>query len=207
MAAALLICIALCAAPAIYSSMQGMLRLHLLTKPLTTILIIVLAASLPATQPAPYRALILAGLVFSLAGDIFLMLPRGLFTAGLAAFFIAHLCYIAAFWRLPLQALWALPVYALYVVVLMRSLWRRIGVLTGAVLGYAVIISLMSWLAWSRYVALPSQAALLAGIGSLLFIASDSILAYDRFVGMAGNQSLGILVTYYAAQTLIALSV
>ena len=35
-----------------------------------------------------------AGLLFSLAGDIFLMLPKERFTAGLAAFLLAHLAYI-----------------------------------------------------------------------------------------------------------------
>ena len=35
-----------------------------------------------------------AGLIFSLAGDIFLMLPKERFVAGLVAFLLAHLAYI-----------------------------------------------------------------------------------------------------------------
>ena len=36
--------------------------------------------------------------MFSLAGDVLLMLPRDQFVAGLSAFLVAHLCYIAGFW-------------------------------------------------------------------------------------------------------------
>src|SRR5690606_39451064 len=36
-------------------------------------------------------------LVFSVAGDIFLVLPQNRFLAGLVSFFLAHLMYIAAF--------------------------------------------------------------------------------------------------------------
>ncbi|MQB01909.1 MAG: hypothetical protein GEU78_16820, partial [Actinobacteria bacterium] len=41
--------------------------------------------------------LLFAALLFSLAGDVFLMLPRDLFVAGLVSFLGAHVCYIVAF--------------------------------------------------------------------------------------------------------------
>lgn len=63
-------------------------------KPLATLLLLALALSLPATS-AGYRLAVLCGLVFSTAGDIFLMLPRDRFVAGLASFLIAHLFYNA----------------------------------------------------------------------------------------------------------------
>ena len=37
------------------------------------------------------------GLVFSLAGDIFLMLPKNLFLPGLVSFLIAHMMYLIGF--------------------------------------------------------------------------------------------------------------
>jgi hypothetical protein len=56
---------------------------------------LILAIARP--RPSP-RALRLAlGLIFSLAGDIFLMLPTDRFREGLASFLAAHVCYIAAF--------------------------------------------------------------------------------------------------------------
>jgi uncharacterized membrane protein YhhN len=66
-------------------------------KPLTTTLIIILA--LMATEPVSpfYQAMIVIGLVFSLGGDIFLMLPSDRFIGGLVSFLIAHLFYIVAF--------------------------------------------------------------------------------------------------------------
>ena len=62
-------------------------------KPLATLLVVALALSLPAASPA-YRWAVVAGLAFSTAGDIFLMLPRERFVAGLLSFLVAHLFYI-----------------------------------------------------------------------------------------------------------------
>ena len=64
-------------------------------KPLTMVVLIgaVLALGDPASEAA--RWWLLAGLVCSLAGDVFLMLDD-LFVPGLASFLIGHLCYIAA---------------------------------------------------------------------------------------------------------------
>src|SRR5207248_7365578 len=62
-------------------------------------------------KPAALAALVVAGsvlhpydgttrwwfvvaLVFSLAGDVFLMLPRDLFVAGLASFLVGHVAYV-----------------------------------------------------------------------------------------------------------------
>jgi uncharacterized membrane protein YhhN len=67
-----------------------------LFKPLATLLILALALSLPAAR-ADYARLIAAGLLLSTAGDVFLMLPRDRFVAGLASFLVAHLCYVWAF--------------------------------------------------------------------------------------------------------------
>ncbi len=44
------------------------------------------------------RVWFVAALVFSLAGDVFLMLPTDRFVAGLAAFLVAHVCYVGGFW-------------------------------------------------------------------------------------------------------------
>jgi uncharacterized membrane protein YhhN len=66
-------------------------------KPLTTLLIIVLALQMHGETTPRYFHLVAAGLVFSLAGDVFLMLPKDRFVAGLLSFLIAHLLYILAF--------------------------------------------------------------------------------------------------------------
>src|SRR3970040_1399630 len=82
---------------AIYGEMVGRRRLVYVFKPLTTVLIIALAAQLPAEAASRYRAAVLAGLVLSLAGDVFLMLPGDRFIAGVAPSLAAHLSSLTAF--------------------------------------------------------------------------------------------------------------
>src|SRR3954467_9277384 len=67
-----------------------------LFKPLTIIFIIVIAIQPKHPVSAFYGYAILAGLVLSLVGDIFLMLPDEQFIAGLVSFLLAHICYITA---------------------------------------------------------------------------------------------------------------
>src|SRR5512136_1237152 len=66
-------------------------------KPLTTILIILTACMADVSFSLPYQRFILSGLLFSLAGDVFLMLPEDRFIPGLVSFLIAHVFYITAF--------------------------------------------------------------------------------------------------------------
>ncbi len=67
-------------------------------KPLTTLLIIAHAWRRGADAPAA-RRFVLAGLWFSLLGDVALMWPQHGFVPGLVAFLIAHVLYIVAFTR------------------------------------------------------------------------------------------------------------
>ncbi|HEX8282375.1 MAG TPA: lysoplasmalogenase [Pyrinomonadaceae bacterium] len=178
-------------------------------KPLTTALIIVVALQAKHAAVAPgYRPLIVAGLVCSLAGDVFLMLPRERFVAGLVSFLIAHLFYVAAF-ALDGGArpsAWAAVPLALYGVLMLRLLWAGLGKLKVPVVVYVAVILLMAWAAASRWLAVGDGGSASAFAGSLLFVASDTALAWNRFRGeFAAAQAL-ILGTYFPAQLLIALS-
>jgi uncharacterized membrane protein YhhN len=51
------------------------------------------------------------------------------------------------------------------------------------------------------------RSARLAAIGAVLFMVSDSLLAWDRFAGGVPARALLVLGTYYAAQWCIARSV
>jgi uncharacterized membrane protein YhhN len=65
-------------------------------KPATLAALIGVAVTLdPSVSPA-VRAWMVAGLVFSLGGDVFLMLDERWFVAGLASFLIGHISYIVA---------------------------------------------------------------------------------------------------------------
>jgi len=178
-------------------------------KPLTTGLILAIALVAPGPAPPVYRALIVAGLAFSLAGDVFLMLPSDRFLAGLASFLIAHLIYIGAFteaagFQLSLATL--LPVAGVGGV-LLRILWPHLGGQRIAVTAYLLVIATMGWQALAQWTAVREGWAFCAFLGAALFLASDAALALDRFRGTFARAPLAVLGTYYPAQWLIALSV
>ena len=178
-------------------------------KPLTTVLVILVALSARTPVPAAYKALVLAGLLASLAGDVFLMLPEKWFPAGLVSFLAAHVLYILAFRPGPGQALSApvlLP-FLIYGLLIFRMLAPGLGKLKLPVLVYTAAITAMAWLAACRYVYMGGTKPLLAFAGAVLFLISDSVLAYDRFGRRIGPAQIIILGTYFPAQLLIALSV
>ncbi|MGD8278049.1 MAG: lysoplasmalogenase [Gemmatimonadota bacterium] len=177
-------------------------------KPLTTSLLLLLACS-PGAAGDRYALAIVTGLTLSLAGDVFLMLPRDRFVAGLVSFLLAHVAYLIAFTAGVSFA--GAPVvfvpYAAVGVVVLAILWRDLGRLRGPVTLYVVVIMAMASQAVARALALQTTAAILAAAGAALFVASDTILAFDRFRQRFRSARLLVLVTYVLAQWLIALSV
>jgi len=177
-------------------------------KPLATLALVALV--LRTTPGSRYRNWIAAGLSASLAGDILLMLPQGLFVAGLAAFLAAHLCYITAFAsdgagrNAPLLP--AVPVFGV-AIALLWYLWPSLGDLRLPVACYVAVISTMSWQAIARWRVLGTHHALLAAAGSVCFLMSDSALAIRKFAAPYPGATLVILATYYVAQWGLALSV
>lgn len=179
-----------------------------LCKPLTTGLILLIAALRPAPADSLYHTAVLAGLVCSLAGDVFLMLPQDRFIPGLASFLTAHLCYIVAFssgTRLGFSPWTTLPL-VVYAALLLNILWPRLGKMKGTVLLYIAVILVMAWRALCRWEQMGTTGALMAAVGALLFVISDSALALNRFRKPYPSAQLLILSTYYPAQILIALS-
>ncbi len=204
----LMIPIALSAAIAIAADYRGARRAVYVFKPLATLLILLVALIASPADPL-YQALIVAGLICSLAGDMFLMLPGNKFVPGLLSFLLAHLCYIGAFIAEggPRASWWLLPCLA-YLVVFMRLLWPHVGALRVPVLAYGIVISAMLWQAIERAAATPgSNATHSAALGAALFVLSDSALAWNRFAHRFRAAQLLVLGTYWAGQLLIALSV
>jgi len=193
---------------AIVARVRGPRWLLYLCKPLATGSLALDAAFLSPADPV-YRTLVVAGLLCSLVGDIFLMLPPGAFTAGLGSFLMAHLLYAGAFGRtvhytasLPLL----LP-FLLAGAALLTLVWPGLGRQKPAVLVYVAVIVMMAWMGAGRWWVVRSDSAELAAAGGLLFMVSDGALAWNRFRRpYAGAQPL-ILGTYWLAQFLIARSV
>ncbi len=179
-------------------------RVEYVCKPATLAALVVAAATLdPAADAGARRSWFVAALVFSLAGDVLLMLPREQFVGGLVAFLVGHLCYIAGFWTAGPSAV-AFLGSAVLVALAIGTLARRIlpavrcsePALVGPVTGYMVVIGVM--VATAIAVGNP-----LAGAGAILFAASDSMIAWDRFVGEFRGAGLWIIVTYHLGQGLL----
>jgi uncharacterized membrane protein YhhN len=188
---------------------KGSRRQVYVFKPLTVVLVILIALQNKfAAAPPLYKQLVVAGLVCSLAGDVFLMLPRERFVAGLACFLVAHVCYIAAFaagggrtfsWL-------GAGVLALYGALMLRLLWPRLGKLKAPVSVYVAAILLMAWQALNRWMMVGDAGSASAFAGAVLFVVSDSALAWNRFRAEFKSAQGFVLGTYFAAQLLIALS-
>jgi uncharacterized membrane protein YhhN len=186
--------------------------LEFVFKPLTTLLLIVYAWPRGAELPRQ-RALIRAGLLLSLAGDVFLLWPRQGFLPGLVAFLLAHLAYIAAFCvplRLARQPI-GFVAYAVVAAAMLSWLWPGIPVpLRAPVVAYVVCLAAMAAQAfgWWRHSVAAASAdetlARFAATGGVFFMASDSLLAINKFGMPLPLSGLWILATYWIAQWCIA---
>jgi uncharacterized membrane protein YhhN len=157
------------------------------------------------------------GLLFSLAGDVLLLKIEKFFIPGLVAFLLAHILYIIGF-NLSITTI-SVPVLIAALVVFggAQLLYRRLaqslracqqGNLCLPVAFYTTIISLM---AVSALFTLSNPAwdplhAAVATLGALLFVISDSILAWNQFVSPIRHASLIVMVTYHLGQLGILLA-
>lgn len=175
-------------------------------KPLTTLLIILIAY---LGLPSDYKNHIIYGLIFSLFGDIFIMMPEDKFIFGLVSFLIAHVIYIYAFMH---GTPFILPFYfiipfVIYGIAMYMYLFKSLNELKIPVFVYISIILIMGVSALNLWYSRGDNLSLLAFIGSLLFIISDTVLAVDKFKNKMYIAEMALLTTYYSAQTLIALSI
>lgn len=183
-------------------------RLEYGLKPLALLLLVLAAASADLGPAQPW---IVAGLGFGLLGDVALMLcaedSAGVpFLAGLASFLAGHVCYVVGFVLVGVRLLDVLA--GLLVVVGVAGLALP-HVLRGAtqaagtrfaimVTAYAAVLGAMTVLAVGTGFALTA-------IGGVLFLASDTLLARERFVSRLLRGPILVIVTYHLAQFLIVL--
>ncbi|GAB4581938.1 MAG: lysoplasmalogenase [Anaerolineales bacterium] len=175
-------------------------------KPLTTILILIVALYPGTFLTHLYAGAIALGLLFSLAGDIYLMFPE-YFVHGLGSFLIGHVCYWVAFFQPGVEIFWVLFPLLLFGGLVLWFLWPGVSKeLKIPVSIYLLAIVGMATLAVSRALQMPSRATLSAAGGALLFVVSDSLLALNRFRKPFRLAEAGVLGTYFAGQFLIAFS-
>lgn len=180
-----------------------------LFKPLTMVCIILLALLIDPPISDTYKIIILIGLVFSMGGDVFLMLPQDRFVPGLVSFLIAHLFYIVAFandGELPI-VLWVTVPLLIFGGGMIAILLPTLGDMKIPVMAYMLVILTMGWMAIGRWVDTEQPGSFLAATGATLFMISDAVLAYNRFKKPFHLARLLTLGTYFSAQWLIALSI
>ena len=177
-----------------------------LCKPLTLALLIGVAVVLDPNDSS-VRGWFVVALVWSLFGDVFLMLPRDLFVAGLASFLLAHIAYIVGMWIDGQQAValaLGVVIAGVGVVVIGRRILRAVrggeqADMAAPVTAYMTIISLMLASATG------TRQPLVIG-GAALFYASDATIAWGRFVRARPWHRLAIIVSYHLAQVGLTLS-
>lgn len=172
-------------------------------KLLPMILIILWTMLAKAENIIPYKTLIIIALIFCTFGDYTLQW----FIIGLICFLIGQLFYIRAFLTAketttPLLITVCLGIYG--VIMMLWIGWTLIEgnntILAMAVFTYMIVILIMGWASFKT-------GSKLAIFGALLFIISDSILAINKFMFPVEYSHQLIMLTYYSAQILIALSI
>lgn len=183
-------------------------RTEFVAKPAAMVALIGVALTLTPAD-ATVRALFVAALVLSLIGDVALMLPKERFVAGLVAFLLAHLAYIVGLGIVGLRAgsisgaLLGLGLVGLVLVSVGLRVFKAVRTsqpkLLLPVVAYMAVISAM-------IVAAFATGQPLAVAGAALFYASDSALAWNRFVERRAWGRLVVITTYHLGQALLVLS-
>jgi len=139
-------------------------------------------------------------LVFCVAGDVFLMLPRDAFVPGLAAFLVAQICFAVGF-ALHLEGAAELLLGVALVTVVAVPLSVRFlralvadgrNSLVGPVLAYVAAIGAMVATAIGT-------GSALAVTGATLFFLSDALIGETRFVRPRTWGPVAVIVTYHVA--------
>ncbi|MEY4338627.1 MAG: hypothetical protein RLZ14_477 [Actinomycetota bacterium] len=176
-----------------------------ISKPLTTLMVIGIAV----TSSAPTSQVVVAAIALALCliGDVALLSSIDKFVLGLASFLLGHMAFIVLFVLYGLTSTTlgglALILASLLVItigrVIVAGATHHDAALRTPVLAYLGIISAMGAVGWAT-------GRWWVVLGSTLFVASDSVLGWGRFVRERRWMSITVMVTYHAAIASLALS-
>lgn len=150
-------------------------------------------------------------LIFSLIGDIFLMLPKERFLYGLLAFMLGHLAYIIGLNNTPppinlaslsISLIVIFTGVAIYRVISSSLREKNLRKYEKPVLVYTIVISIMLISAlltlvrgeWNAY------SSLLISFGAILFFLSDTFIAWHKFVTPLKWRNIRVRSTYHLGQ-------
>lgn len=179
--------------------------IYFTAKPLLMVFLLLYFVTASRAYPA-WRRLVIMALVFSWAGDLFL-LSGDWFVAGLASFLVAHLFYIAAYQKtgaargnLPLLAV---SMFALFGICLMWFIYPGLHDLKAAVFIYALVLLGMGVWAFKRKDGTNGSSFRLVATGAVLFVLSDSLIAVNRFAHAIPAERFLVMSIYMTAQYFI----
>jgi uncharacterized membrane protein YhhN len=163
-----------------------------------------------AARGSMYLPVILA-LIFAFIGDFFLLEPGKpiKFQLGLASFLIGHLCYIPAF--ISLTEMFHIPVIIVSYIAAIAIGFFMIKKLSPVknmmipVIAYMLVILSMSIFALQLMLANSLFWSVIVFIGSLLFICSDTMLAFFTFKKMPKRGNFFVMLFYITAQAFIVI--
>lgn len=188
---------------------------HYVLKPLITISLIFYIV-FNTQLNGRFAKRIFIGLIFGLLGDCFLMfvhLDSNFFVLGLSSFLLGNLSYSSAFyldykWKLGIEkrASWlAFIILTIFCISFYLFLNPYLESLKIPVILYTLVIAFMAFMAVNRKGRVNTISFNLIFFGSILFIISDSVLAYDKFVAPIRFSGIAIISTYMIAQYLITM--
>ncbi|MGN0076888.1 MAG: lysoplasmalogenase family protein [Parafannyhessea sp.] len=168
--------------------------------------------------PGSEASTVCLGLALGAVGDVLhalrFVLPerkRLLFNVGAASFLFGHLAYLVAVVPACAALTWGLATSCAIALAVDASVLPRVRVQSRAefVAGgaYLAVTSAVVGFAAAGAAATPSASKVTLAVGAAAFLASDVMLAVNNFGGVNSPRLRAVsLGTYYAGQTLIALS-
>jgi uncharacterized membrane protein YhhN len=185
------------------AELTGQFMLQPAVKALTAILLAVAALTHPIARE---RRWLIPALVFSAAGDFLLAMPwrEPSFVLGLAAFLIAHLCFLAAL--LPLVSrsgprLAAAAVTVLACVALLVWFWPRL-LAEGMAVPVTIYIAVLGGMVCAALLArLPTP---WTALGAVCFAVSDGMIGIGKFV--LGSEALAVPIWWAYATSLVLIT-
>ncbi|MDG2246784.1 MAG: lysoplasmalogenase [Flavobacteriales bacterium] len=171
-----------------------------------------------AILPKNIIGFLMSALAFSWIGD--LLLTQGenpnYFVFGLGAFLVAHILYAMTFTKAMQKnhELLLIKKYPMIIVLLVgasgfifKVLFPYLDEMIVPVALYTSVITAMCLAAVARKEKTPFKSWLLVTIGALIFMFSDSLIAFNKFHEPIAWASIMIMSTYILAQALIVVGV
>ena len=192
---------------------ESLQTVHYIAKPAIVISLIFLFVKTSQTLPKVIKKLTLLALIFSLLGDVLLMFvdkSEHFFTLGLVAFLTAHVMYVLVFLKhrnTKKSPFGFIALLLIYAACLFNFLKDGLGDMLIPVIVYMVIILAMATTAYLRKGNVNILSYGLVFLGAIFFMASDSILALNKFYQPIPLSNISIMITYAIAQYLIVIGI